>query len=126
MRRRSYLLIICAVSIFFVTLLSAYAKETKIIMRPGEEKQVVFSAKESVTFEFQLPKEGSCKLSLNSKSNEVAELNMGMMNALIKKGQPMVIFITRDTKNPKPTQKFVNISDKKTPPIMVELSEMMP
>ncbi|MFZ5905829.1 MAG: hypothetical protein ACOYVJ_00275 [Nitrospirota bacterium] len=96
-------------------------------MKLGEKKSVVFDAKESVTFQFHLPKDGIYKFSLSSQSDKIAELNMGgMMNALIKKGQPMVMGITRDAKNPKPTKQFVNMQDKKTSPITVELSEMVP
>lgn len=99
---------------------------SQIIMHPGEKKQIVLDENESVKFEFKLPKLGSCMFSLSSESPDVVTLNMGMMNALIKKGQPMVIRVTRDAKNPKPTQKFVNATGKRTTHINVELSKMLP
>jgi len=49
-----------------------------------------------------------------------------VFNALIKKGQPFVMLVTRNAKNPKPTEKFVNATGKKTTPINIELSEMLP
>lgn len=98
----------------------------QIIMHPGEKNKIVMADNESFKFEFQLPEPGSCNLKLSSESPGVVTLNMGMMNALIKDGQPMVIKVTRDTENPLPTLEFVNATGKKSVAIDVELSEMLP
>lgn len=97
-----------------------------ITMQPGEKKQIVLDVDESVTFEFQLPKPGSCKFSMSSKSPDVAELKIGSLIGLIKKDSPLVIIITRDAKNTKPKEKVVNVTGKKTTPINFELSKIFP
>ena len=77
-----------------------------ITMQPGEKKQIVLDVNESVTFEFQLPKPGSCKFSVSSESPDVAELKIGSLIGLIKKSSPLVIIITLMPRIPSPKKKL--------------------
>jgi hypothetical protein len=96
----------------------------RIVMQPGDKRQIVLEDKQSVAFEFHLPTPGNCSFTLSTESPDVITLGMGIMNALIKKGQPMVVRVTRDANNPVPTQKFRNATGRKTSAIDVELSPM--
>lgn len=119
---------IVSMSVFALMLMGATSAAQeggmRIVMQPGDKRQIVLEEKQSVTFEFNLPTPGSCSLTLSTESAEVITLGMGIMNALIKNGQPMILRVTRKAGNPVPTEKFVNVTGRKTAAIDVELSPM--
>jgi hypothetical protein len=101
------------------------ANLTKIILQPGDKKQIILDKDESITIEFHLPEPGSCDFRLSSESSDEVILSMRIVNVVIKQGKPLQIVITRNDKTDKPTISFLNVTGKRSAPMNAELSEMI-
>jgi hypothetical protein len=122
---RSINLFYLVMGICLLTLLPAFADEKTIIMQPGDKKEVIFNTHEKVTFEFQLSKIGSYKMTFRSKSSDQDTISMANINIHIKKDTPFVMLVKKSAKDVKPILSFSNLANKKTNPITVELSEVL-